>query len=361
MDAITYGIRDIVPSYATIDEGALLLIEESNKTFNGILQSVGIAELQSFEESGDVVVYEAGGEKIKTIINKIVEWLKKTFEEFKGWLDKQLSKMQTKVNEFKDKVKDKRTDRLSKMAARLVDKDKEGKVKTFGKTYEYKNLEAMMNVNGTVWKDIIGYTLIVRSDFNKAKDMRSEINADELASAFDDQKKKIIKNIDATFNQNLLTNPAPLQMMIKEYIRGKEIDIDKAYIQNNINDMVAYSFDFSKSKNAVKKVYNGLKKDFDSDIKEINKYKNDAVAFNNLTKYLSYLKWGKNVAIAAGTATVSCMWEKVFKDMTIVLRLHVAAKQKEEKEAKAESKPANESAVIEPTSFQTELASLFNF
>ena len=79
MDAITYGIRDIVPSYATIDEGALLLIEESNKTFNGILQSVGIAELQSFEESGDVVVYEAGGEKIKTIINTIINTSSFTF------------------------------------------------------------------------------------------------------------------------------------------------------------------------------------------------------------------------------------------------------------------------------------------
>ena len=70
------NIKNVVPSYYTLEEGALSLIAESERSFTEMMKEIGISELHSFEESG--VILEAVN--VKETIDKGALWLVKELD-----------------------------------------------------------------------------------------------------------------------------------------------------------------------------------------------------------------------------------------------------------------------------------------
>lgn len=340
------NIINVIPTYASVEESALYVIESMESNFNAMMESVGIEELQTFEESGDILL-EA--EHKNKVIDSIVTWLKETWEKVRGLFEKALKAIKDQIDKTVSKVGKASKDKCKKMADRL----KADKV--YGKGFEWSGFADIIEGNGEIWNAVRGFEDAitgVKADYNYDPNNLMKIK-DQLDTAKDKMEEKIISKSDGKKD---------IQSAVSRIIKGKEIDINKDYIVKNFDELWNYGTDFGKTANTVKKSLNKTKKSFDDTEKYFRglaRQKDENAAI--IKEVIKYVKASKSTLISLDGAILSCVKTRCYEATRIILRLVVAVKQKEEKEAKAETKTTNESAVIEPTSFQTELASLFNF
>lgn len=145
-----------VSGYTNFHTLSLEAVAESERTYNNIMKSVGIAELRYFEKHGTEVVYEAGDvgsffEKIKMFFKKLIDKVKAIFHAFMA-----------KLNSF-------------------IKSDKD-----FAKKYEKEFTEKWSNVNddyelinGYKFKNLIKLGDNEESSFNLAVDDWKAIVGDE--------------------------------------------------------------------------------------------------------------------------------------------------------------------------------------
>lgn len=337
------NIKIVVPSYYTIEEGALSLIAESERTFTEMMKEVGIAELHSFEESG--VVLEAVN--VKQTINNIIAWFKETFETFRGYLEEALRKIKNEINKQKRNILNQA--KIEEAVKNLKD-DKE-----YGKTYEYKELGWARNVDSASeqshWKAIHDFRAAVK----KAYDSKDE----DIKNIVEDGKKKLNERFGATDTDRLSA--------IKKFLRGEEVKVTKEYLMTNRkwNIIRDAALNYNNAAAKMKKDYNALKKETDAIIADIKKAekeleKGDKQGFND---YINGFKATQSYMRDFASATIACINEQVRFSVMLCLRLSLAWKKKEEADKKAEEKAEvkQESAVVESTKFESELSTLFDF
>lgn len=341
------NIINVIPAYASIDESALYVIESMEANFNSMLESVGIEELQHFEESAEFI-HEA--EQKEKVIDKIITWLKETWAKIRGLFEKALTEIKKQIEKVTTKIEKASKDKCKNMADRLKED------KTYGKGYEWSGFDKIINGEGDVWNAVRGFeTAIsgVKIDYQYDSQNIMKIK-DQLDTAKENMEEKIISKS---------SGKKDIREAVTRIIRGNEIDINKAYIVKNFDDLWMYGTDFGKTANTVKKSLNKTKKSFEDTekyFKGLAKNKDDNSAV--IKEIIKYIKDSKATLISLDGAILSSVKTRCYEATRIIMRLVVAAKQKEEKEAKdAKQEKVGESGLFESTTFQTELASLFNF
>lgn len=88
------------------------VVAESGRLYNNIMKSVGIAELQYFEEHGSEVIYEAGDissfiEKAKAFFKKLIDKVKAIFHAFMAKLSTYIKNDKDFANKYKNEFVDK--------------------------------------------------------------------------------------------------------------------------------------------------------------------------------------------------------------------------------------------------------------
>lgn len=336
--------RNVIPAYASLDEAALYVIERSESDFNEMMKHIGLTELGVLESTGSQMVYEGGN--LKGLIDKIVEWLKQRWADIQGLFNKALNFFKQKAEEFKTKTQDKKFDKLKKKVDLLKDKE-------YGKTYEYSQFENIANGTGALWDALNKFQKGIndlQATFMNYKDDTTSTEVNDMREKMDTMKSDLF----SAFGVDNSAKESDIKEKVKEWIRGKEVTINKKYIQDNLQEMFTSSTEYNKTAKKVKNQLNAIKKAIDADIKAVKKERQTANE-TYLNVYLPYLKFGKNVTTAIAGATIQTIKEKMSIDQRIILKLIVA------KTGKEDGTPKTESAVMESSTIQTELASLFNF
>jgi hypothetical protein len=347
--------------YASQDEMGLHIALATEKSFNEMMESVGISEFHEFEESGVLTEAEGKGSSLKDaflkFLDKIWTAIKKAYDAVLEFVKKHTDKIKAKLAELASKEKSKFVEKAKK----LNDKTKDGKKKTFGKAHSWDGFADVVAGNGPIWKIINSYdnaiTRLPGIDYSKTL---GKIKASvEIFSSKSDEVREKIKQVFADTNSNAKTDldiedlkSATITAKVKELITGEDFDADKKYIVDNASDLFDYGTDFGKTASDVKKNINAVRKSFDTTKRELEAYYrkihgNDTV----LGEVIKNMKQGKLVLTAISNATVSAVRSRCIEASGFVLRVVLSGKVKE---------ATNESAQLVPTAFQTELTSLFD-
>lgn len=341
-----------VPSYAAPHEVGLYLAVETERSFNEMMQSIGIDELHSFEESGVAVLEAEAAEASKEKkANKIAEWLEARWNDIKKLFDQALKAIQNMVNSAKRKLKelfgsDIKRNKFSDTIDRLKETSKDGNKITFGKTYQWTEFRSICSGGAEINDALREY----QSFAKKAAD--GSIN-------YKDEKDALDKKVASIFGIKGELTTAEMDKVITDKMRGEEIVIDKAYLKTNQKDIIDYATDFGIETAYIRKFLANTKKAFDEAKKAVKAAAKQNKTDENLAGAASIVKEESKFAAAASAAIMKNVRLRVSTSIRIVMRLAVAAKQKEVKEEKKEE-VKQESAIV-PSSFQTELASLFEF
>lgn len=330
----------VIPDYANPCEYGYYLALNLEESFNAMMQEIGIRELHSLEENGAVVLEDGEAAEVQTEkkTNAVKKFLHDAFEKLKGLYDKAAKFIKDKlidpaVNKIRQLIgpESKAHTKIKERLSKIKTTTKDGKDKTFGKTFEWLKDEA------DHFNDICD---------NYVKDI---VISDESLKSLNDK-------IDSAFGVKSGAKGKAVKDAIDKYMRGKEIDVTMSYIKSNFDEIWKWATNFDASGRSIGKSLKNAKKTFDkagSTFKKSVARKDRDEAFKNTTKAIKEMS-----ALLGHISSAVCanIRMRVADSIKIVLRMCIAAKQKEE----AEKTAVGESSYI-PGSFQTELASLFNF
>ena len=324
-----------IPSYTTIDESYLLLIESAENDFNVMMANIAIDECYSINGNGALL--ESGDSKVKGIINSIVNWIKARWADLQNVFNKAMDAIHKKVDEFNSKVAKSTLKWIPKKLDKLKDK-------SYGKTYEYPNFDSLSSDGGSVFAAVRVY-----SD-NVLKTLSSSEGSNENI-------KKELERIDSSFRREFGigtdSKDSAIKGSMEKIIKGAEVDINRDYIKKNYESMVNNCGDYSKTQRTLKSTLNTAKKEFDKQIKEIKKKEKENEDFTSKLGVIApYIKKSHHYLASASSIILSCTRNKMMKEMSIILRLAMTF---------GKNQAQNESYVEESQSYQSEMSSLFNF
>ena len=352
------NIKNVVPSYFTIEEGALSLIAESERTFTEMMKEVGISELHSFEETG--LIHEASN--VRETINKIVTWFEDQWDKIRKFIDNCLDAIDKKISEAKKKII--KSEQLQAAIGGIKNADK-----VFATTYEYPHLKEVSEEDGPLFKAANDFSLLIFSDYQRntsvikdggydtrIKDIPDKIK--DIKEFLEKEKRGVIDKLSAAGVES--GTDSDRVSSIKKYIRGKEVKVDKAYMRAHYKEIYHAATDYNTSARQLKRAYNNAKREYDRAIRFIKERKEEEYSY--ITAYLPYLKFGKEIYRDILLSSAACVTENVRANMMLCLKISLAVKGKEEKKENNDKKEVKvgESA-IHSTKFETELSTLFDF
>lgn len=323
------NIIRVIPDYASVEESALYVIESVEESFNLMMESIGIEELQGFEETG-IIVNEA--EASEKRFDKIIEWLKSIWYKIRDAFDKGLNVIKKVIDNNKNKLKNSIKEKCKKMAKNLkADKN-------YGEVFEWNGFENLIECKGPTWDALNSFDRYIKR-INYAGP-----NDPEIVSKNKTQLHKVALDVEEAFKNS-------------ENVRGKRINVTKDYIVDNFEELWKYSTDYNNTAAKAKKAINEIKKSFIETEKVFKQAAKNKENDNSeiIKAVVTEVKKNKVLYVKCGNMVISAIRSRCLEATRIMIRLVIAVKQREEKEVKAES------AMIESTTFQTELASLFNF
>ena len=358
MESILNNTQPIcaIPSFASVDEFALYTIASVEESYTDLCKSIGISELAAVMEANGKIDIKA---KFKETVKKVVDFIKGLWQKFQGLIKKATDKFITFVTEKLSK-----TVKLKITAAELkeaIEASKPERWNWLDKSYE---------VNYTVANNILKAVSVaereVADKINAAKENPDNIAEIDVAEIYG----KVFKNVDLA--EADYANAGKIQAAVKNAVLSEgKIDADarknwavnhasKYFAELKVNNLKS---DFV---NTLKAPYNGTKKALDDAINEAKKVNTDKAlsviikSANNIVKI--------NAAVVGAIQTAAAA-EFSFRYKVLAFGLLAAVAKKEKKEevkeaAVVESAPEpgkDEAPVTESSTFQTELASLFNF
>ena len=320
-----------IPSYASIEEATMYLIEATETDYNQMMASIGVDDLMQIKESGyTVAVNEAG--KIKGVIDKIIAWFKAQWEKVKGLFGKALEFFQKQVDKFHDKISEARLKNIeNKIANMKADKK-------FGKTYEYKQYQAEMDGHGTIFSNLISLDSALYRELEKFSDSfkgDDEFDGDSAKATLDAHFERFA----SVFGGNDKTKESDLKKKMIEYMRGKEIEIDKSYIQAHYKEMVENCRVFGRTRRGLKKKMDGEKKRISNSVKSIKKASGKEDGFAKAFSVFSpYIKKARVYANMCCGVVLSETKHKMMKEMSALNRLFFISGKDKGSESKDDKK-----------------------
>lgn len=345
---------NVIPSYASVEEHALYTIASVEEAYTDLCKSIGISELAAVMEAEGKVNFK---EKISAIKNKIVNFFKEQWKKFQALCDKARKKVEAFVKE-----------KYKAIAGKIKPEDLKKAIEASKEerwTAEYKNL--------WVWKTVGLKSSLCELTLAKTKDVLSKLNA-----AKEDKEKIQDIDVNALFGDAIkgkvdikaedFGNASKIQLAIKDALIG-QLDGNgnaKSYFAEHISGYCKNLIDTPKNfTNDIKKPYNDTKKALDELIKEVKKSDTDKAFTKMIAAATSMLRINSAVVGACEMATLKVFASefRVVTKAVIISSLATPKKESAAPEVTDETKveaPAAE-PVTESSTFQTELASLFNF
>lgn len=347
----------VYPEYNTIEECGMIAVLNAEEQFNEMMESIGKDELKSVLESGVEALNESDN-KVKQIFDKIVDWFKKRWEDIQGLFEKFLKKIDTMIKDHRAKKIDKLAPKMKEIVKKLKEKDKDGKEKVYGKTFEYNGLDKYLDKKGKAYTSLdkqqkyIKEVVLDINDTNKEAEVEAEI-VEKFAA--DKVKEAIIHDITGS-------NSKDYKDEIRKDIRGKEVEITKKYICDHIDDIIKDAIDPNRVKKEVAPIYKGIKKEIDDTIKYIKKHSgnDNSARTRSLVKLIPAFKAVQNMTSVVSSVVLSELGKKKRTSSMLVHKLRYVITLREKK-GNEETAATNESTVYTSSTFQTELTSLFNF
>lgn len=354
MDYLMGAQPSYIPSHLSINESAMYVIVESEHEFNKIFKSIGLEELAQVQESG--VMLESGDGKIKGIMDKFVKWLQDRWADIKGFFEKIFGKIQTKINNLKRNYDQKKFAKAKEMVPKLNGTDKDGKTKVFGKTYPY-NFATFGNDVRKYGKamDKLQAELIKVLDIQGSPNYRGTDNeSGAIAKEMQEQEEVIM----STFYRSIGVDEdytSDLRGQIKTDLRHgtSMVDITKDWLVKNIDNVIKMSTDITTTKKYSKDIFNTVKKNINSTISKSKGVKKD-MAETGYTTWMTIMKRAITLNATVMGAVMECVNEFQSTCSSVIARLLSATN-------KTEKMTYSESAMLESSSYQAEIASLFNF
>lgn len=346
-------VNNAIPDYAFPSEYGSYLVLNTEATFNEMMQSIGIEELHSFEENGAVVLEaDEDAKATEKKVNKVVEWLKARWEDIKGLFDKFLKMIKELVGKAKKKISDLIGSATNKkvvvdMLSRLKHTGKDGKEKIYGKTFEYgEGYEDIISKDHDLWIGLYNIANIGKYGVDDPK---------KFAANLEDRKQGLARNLKVS---DISTKS--MQSAVNDIMRGKEIDVTYEYINKNFDDLWNYATNYDVAAKKLGEPLKKIKKGFDTAVSKfketVTKAQKKDASFKEATKAAKEVA---KITSAVSGAICNNVRMRTTDSVRIIMRLCIAVKVKKEKEAKQDTVLHNSALV--PGSFQTELASLFNF
>lgn len=336
-----------VPSYASPFEAGMYLAVETERSFAEMMQNIGIEELHSFEENGAVVLEADAAEASKEKkANVIIQWLSARWEDIKGLINQGLEVVKKLIESAKKKI----SELLGAKKANFVDAvnriknttDKEGKKKIFGIDYTWAGFDIANNANFQA----VNYTF---NDFaTRAAESKGDIN-------YAEEKEKLEEKIASKLNISGGLSISAIQKSINDTMRGEKIEVDIDYLKKNAEKIFERATEYNTNVADVSKYLNNTKKAFEDAKKAIRSAARKDRSDENLSNAAGVVKREASMFAAVSGRIVGNLRERTSNAIKLVLKVAISAKNKKE-----EVKATGESAIV-PSSFQTELASLFNF
>lgn len=336
-----------VPSYAAPHEVGLYLAVETERSFNEMMQSIGIEELHSFEENGVVVLEADAAEASKEKkANKIIQWIKDRWEDLKKLFDQALKGIQNLIETAKKKIaallgSAKNKESIVKIVDRLKETKKDGSKIYFGKDYQWTEFDSVCK-----GQSIINHSTKAYEDFAK--------RAVDGSMNYKDEKDDLDKKVAAHLGIKGELTTAEIAKAINTRMRGNEIEVDKAYLKSNIDKIFESATNYNENAAKLASFLKEVKKAFNNAEKAVKAAARKDKTDENLAGAAHIVREESKFFTAVSSTIVTNVRLHTNNSIRIILRLAIAAKKKEEVKATGES-------AIVPSSFQTELASLFEF
>lgn len=332
--------NEVIPSYASLNESYLYLIENAEVSYNAMMADIGVQEYTEAVQGKVVSEADEGfGAKVKNLANKLVEWLKARWKNIKDLFDKAMEKINTKFDEIKRKIGDRRLNKIPAKISNLKDKN-------YGKTYEYPHLDEVSSDGGAI--------------FNAVKAYGENVSAQLGSKGDPEEVKKRLKEIDDSFKREFGAGTdgkdSAIKGAIQSWVRGNEVTINKDYLSRHINDMINGVANFSKTQRTLKGALKGAQKGFDASIKKIKEEAKDDENFSKMFGVVSpYIKKVHHYTATASSVILTELRNKMMKEWGIIMRLSTISGIVD---TKHESYYGDYS---ESQTYQSEMASLFSF
>ena len=365
MDSILNNMQPIsvIPSFASVEEHALYTIASVEECYTDICKQIGIEELAAcLEAEGDESKINLKA-RVKAVLAKLVDFVKGLWQRFQDLVrtarDKFANFVTDKVKAYSDKKV--KPEDLKKAIEASTDKQWDA----LSKGYTMDD-NAISKADG-IAKEVIAATQKVVDKISAAKDDPSKIEEIDVNEIFGTAALKKFNIPEADYG-----NASKIQKTIKEQLISKvERKNMKGWVASNIGDIANNVNDrnaIKKFTNACSKPYNDTKKALDDVIKAAKKVENDK-QFAPLFKAAASVTRINSALIGGIEGAFFTVFAYEFK---IVLKAYAinafkkanAASEEKKVGESAEVAPEpgkDETPVTESSTFQTELASLFNF
>lgn len=350
----------VIPSYASIDEHALYTIASVEETYTNICEEIGIFELSTVMEAngkvGDKVKAVYDKSKLKVVIDKIIGAVKDLWNKFKDLCATVRERVVKFVKEKKAKFKEANLD--PKDLAEAIKKSPEDKWSGNYVDTNFTKAEELVKALSRATEDVCNAINAAKANTEKA----SEINVDEI------YKNKCLSKIEGLAEADY-GNAGKIKEAVKDNIIFTG-NITREYAANNVTKYLSNNA-ISEFTNHIKPSYNKTKDALDKIIADLKKSKTD-VGFKDYIKAATVsTKLNSAIVGAIEVAFIKRLiseYAMVFKAATYAAAYKLKAKNEAatapeipDTTTQETPAPAPEAPVTESSSFQTELASLFNF
>lgn len=324
--------------WVSIDEANMFILEESELEFNAMLGSIGVLE---YAEAKEGIVTEGFKEKASKFKDMITGWLKSLRDKITHAWEFVIGKLQDMVDNAKRKIGDHRLKVLPKRVAKLKDKE-------YGKTFEYPNFDKTLECGGEAFLPVKTYMNEVNAIF--ASDYGED--TETVKAKLEGYDKKFLGGLGAKQD----SGKSDIKDAVKKLICGNEVTINKAYIQANITDIINNVASFSSTQRKLRNGMKNIRKEFDNHINELKKAGKNDEGFSTLFGVVSpYIKKSHQYYSTVSNAVLAATKKKMHTELRIILRLTVTLRDK------SGSGDKKEEATSESATFQSEIASLFDF
>lgn len=344
--------HEMIPRWASFDEAVFYVLEHAEKNYQETMREFALDELGYVAEAKELKPDSES--RIKQIKETVIQFIKKRVEDFMAMCNKFLQDAKKLIAKAADK-------NLNKMAYKIKENVDNLKDKEYGKTFAYPNFYKYVDGKGK--------------------------NVDELQAAFDlcgAVSDAILKNDIADMEKDIESAKSKFYTAVHAKQGAKEsevrkglitwfrcgsskestVTINKQYIKSALNDgmfnvVTNYNVLSSYVVQQIKE-FKAIAKDDEKQVKADKK--------NNSSVYgvlMPALRFSISMMMTTQSAFMSIIREKTVKDISLLTRLAAMSvgKKKEEKATNeaTEVTENQEQPIEESSSYQSEIASLFDF
>lgn len=334
--------HEIIPQWASFDEATFYVLEDFENNYQQMMREFAFDDLAYVVEKKDLAPDSES--KIKKIKDTIVEFIKKQVNRFLAMCNKFLQQAKEKFDSVADKNLNKMTYKIKENIDNLKDKE-------YGKTYAYPNY----------------YDYIANPQNIKELQAALDLCIDVINTVEEDDLSKMEEKINSAKSKFYTAVHSKQDAKESEVRKGlitwfrcgsskeQTVTVNKAYIKSAVQDgMLNMVSDYGKISKYVSGVIKEYKKNINTVEKKVKGYKK-----NNSSVYgvlMPALRFAISMTMVTQSAFMSVIHEKLIKDISLVTRLAMVSS--------GGKKATNEAAtevVEESSSYQTEIASLFDF